>query len=348
MAVIGNTFPTLVDQAKRTDPNGSTSQIVEVLGKYLPILNDMAWTEGNLPTGHRYTARTGLPSVGAGITWRRLNQGVDPGKSTTDQYDETCGMLEGYSKVDVDLAALNGNEAAFRLSEDKAFLQAFNIEVARSIFYESAATNPERMTGLSPRLNFVSGNNDPSANQIILAEPYATVTDLKCSSIWLIAWSPETVFGIFPKGSKAGLSNEDLGKQLTLETASSTKQFLAYVTRWQWKLGLCVRDYRYVVRIANVDTVRIGTLTYASGTFSAAPDLAMLMLEAISRLFSQEGVRPVFYMNRAVFNALNKQLVARQANWLEWVDAGGRRLPAFYGVPIVFVDALISTEAKIQ
>ncbi len=34
-----------------------------------------------------------------------------------------CGMLETYSEIDKALADLNGNTAAYRLSEDRAFLE---------------------------------------------------------------------------------------------------------------------------------------------------------------------------------------------------------------------------------
>lgn len=333
MATITSTFPTLVDVTKRLEPNGSVAMIAELLQKYLPILDDMAWQEGNLPTGHRYTSRTALPSM----TWRRYNQGLDPVVSKTEQYDEVCGMLEGYSKVDVDLAKLNGNEAAFRLSEDKAFIQAMNIAVANALFYESVTNSPERVTGLTPRLNKISGSTDSAVSQIVVGDAAAAGNDQ--TSIWLIGWSPETIFGIYPKASQAGLLTEDLGRQLVLD--SNSKQFLAYVTRWQWKLGLCVRDYRFISRICNIDT------SNWKEDLSAGADLAMRMLDAIATIFNMDIVRPVFYMNRAAFSMLNKQLVKRQANWLEWVDAGGRRIPQFYGVPIKFIDAITSTEAPV-
>ena len=32
-----------------------------------------------------------------------------------------------------------------------------------------------------------------------------------CTSVWLVVWGPNTIHGIFPKGSKAGLSHDDLG-----------------------------------------------------------------------------------------------------------------------------------------
>ena len=338
MATLSSTFPTLVDVTKRLDPNGSIAPIAELLSKYLPLLEDMAWYEGNLPTGHRYTARAALPS----LTWRRFNQGLDPQVSKTEQYDEVCGMLEGYSKVDVDLAKLNGNEQAFRLSEDKAFVQGMNITVAAALFYASVQATPEQVSGLTPRLNKISGSTDPAVTQILSAD--ASASGANQTSIWLIGWSPETVFGIYPKGSIGGLQTEDLGRQLVLD--SSNKQFLAYVTRWQWKLGLCVRDYRFVFRICNIDVVRW------KEDYSQGADLALRMLDAIAGIYNLDVVRPVFYMNRATYSMLNKQLIKRQANWLEWIidPSGGnsaRRIPAFFGIPIKYVDAITSTEAVV-
>lgn len=337
----GNTFPTLIDVAKRLDPDGSVPPIAEVLTTYNPILEDMAWAEGNLPTGHRYTSRTALPS----LTWRRFNQGIDPSKSLTDQYDETCGMLEGMSKIDCDLAKLNGNEAAFRYSEDRAFLQAFNKEMAVQLFYGDVRTKPEAISGLAPRLNMLPATSTlPSKNQVVACAAAGTgaANTGACSSIWLIGWSPETVFGIFPKGSSAGLQTEDLGKILVNDNQTTAKQFLAYVTRWQWKFGLCVRDYRYVVRGVNIASK---AATYPQIGTDAG--LVWLLYDLIAQLQDTNTVRPIFYMNRHIFGVLNKQLVSKQANYLEWIDRGGRRIPSFLGIPIVICDAILNTEALV-
>ncbi|EPE5434245.1 major capsid protein, partial [Escherichia coli] len=77
---------------KRVDPNGKVDKIIELLGQTNPILQDMPFVEGNLPTGHRTTIRSGLPSA----TWRLLNYGVQPSKSTTVQVTDSVGMLETY------------------------------------------------------------------------------------------------------------------------------------------------------------------------------------------------------------------------------------------------------------
>ena len=155
MATLGTTALTLLDWARRVDPEGKIAKIVEILNDTNEILEDMAWVEGNLPTGHKTTIRSGLPSV----AWRLLNYGVQPSKSRTVQVTDSCGMLEAYSEVDKALADLNGNTPEFRLSEDRAFLEAMNQELATTLFYGNTATDPEKFLGLAPRFNDLSAEN---------------------------------------------------------------------------------------------------------------------------------------------------------------------------------------------
>src|SRR5688500_13356212 len=200
MATIGNNVLTLVDWAKRLDPGGKVDRIVELLAMTNPILQQMPFLEGNLPTGHRTTVRTGLPAV----AWRLLNQGIQPSKSTTAQADEAIGMLEAWSETDVELAKLNGNLAEFRFSEAGAFIEALNQEMAQTIFYGNQGMAPEEFTGLAVRyssLSAVNGQNIVNAGGV----------GSDNTSIWLIVWGPNTVHGIFPKGSKAGIEHNDLG-----------------------------------------------------------------------------------------------------------------------------------------
>ena len=103
MAELAANALTLADWAKRLDPNGKVDAIVELLSQTNEVLDDMLWREGNLPTGHRLTVRTGLPTV----AWRLLNQGVQPSKSSTAQIDEACGIMEAWSEVDEEVAKEN-------------------------------------------------------------------------------------------------------------------------------------------------------------------------------------------------------------------------------------------------
>jgi hypothetical protein len=155
MALLATGALTLADWAKRLDPDGQVPKVAELLSQTNEILEDAVFMEGNLPTGHRLTIRTGLPQV----FYRMINQGVPTSKSTTAQIDEACGILEARSHIDVELAKLNGNTAAFRLSEDQAFIEAMNQTMAGAMFYGNLATDPRQFLGLQTRYSSLGAGN---------------------------------------------------------------------------------------------------------------------------------------------------------------------------------------------
>lgn len=334
IAVFGATLSanalTLADWAKRLDPNGKVPTIVELLSQSNELLADMIWRQGNLPTGHQTTLRTGLPAV----AWRMLNQGVTPSKSTTAQTTVTAGMLEAWSEVDVDLITLNGNMAAFRLSEARAFLEAMNQEMASTVFYGNSGLAPEEFMGLAPQYSSSLATN--GANVIKAGGVGSDNT-----SIWVVAWGEETVHGIFPMGSKAGLQHNDYGEEtVEVTTGVAGSRMRAMRERWQWKAGVVVKDWRYVVRIANIDTSDLG-----GGT---PPDLIDLLEQATEILPNRLG-KPVIYMNRTVRRYLRKQTRTdvSTGGGLTYDNVNGRTVLSFGDIPVRIVDSLLTTEAVV-
>lgn len=331
MAALGTGALTLADWAKRLDPNGMVPQIVELLSQTNEILEDMLWKEGNLPTGHRTTIRTGLPAV----YWRLLNQGVAPSKSTTAQVDEQAGMLEAWSEVDKELCLLNGNSSAFRLSEARAFIEAMNQEMAQTLFYGNAGLAPEEFTGLAPRYSAISGATN--ADNVI--DALGSSTDN--TSMWLIAWGPDTVHGIFPKGSTAGLSHDDYGEETVEVTAGiAGNRMRAMRERFLWKAGLVVKDWRYAVRICNIDVSDLAGATPA--------DLVSYMEQADEIIPSRMGNR-AFYCNRRVARWLRSIVRGKvtAGGGLTYENIGNRQILSFGGVPIRKVDQLLINEARV-
>ncbi|MFO0467334.1 MAG: major capsid protein [bacterium] len=331
MATIGANVLTLNDWAKRLDPDGRTSAVTELLSQTNEILTDMPFVEGNLPTGHRLVVRTGLPTV----TWRLLNQGVTPSKSTTAQIDEQCGMLEAWSEVDKDLAELNGNTPEFRLSEATAFIEAMNQEMASTLFYGNSGLAPEEITGLAPRFS------DPAAtNGVNVIDCGGSQSDN--TSMWLVVWGEQSCVGIFPKGSKAGIYHEDLGL-VTVETTAGIAgaRMRAYQDHWQWKCGIALKDWRFVVRAGSIDVSNL------VGKSSAA-DLIDTMIKMTYRPPSLTMGRPVFYMNRTVAQMLDIQRRDdAAAAGLSYQDVDGKRTMSFRGIPIRIVDQITNTEAAV-
>lgn len=332
MATLGATYPTLTDVAKRMDPDGRVAKVAELLEQQNDMLLDIPWFEGNLPTGHQVTVRTGLPTV----AWRLFNAGVQPSKSTTAQVTEGCGMLEAWNQIDKDLAMLNGNTAEYRLSEGVAFVEAMNQEMQSTFFYGNSSIAPEEMNGLSIRYS------DPLATngQNIIDAGGAGADN---SSIWLIVWGQNTIHGIYPKGSKAGLMHEDLGLQ-TVENAGGVTGALmqAYRDHWQWKCGMALRDWRYAVRIGSID---ISNLT---GKSSAA-DLTELMIKAIHRIPNLRMGRAAFYMNRTLIQCLDIQRkdAVQAGGQLSYDVVDGKQVASFRQIPIRLVDALTESEAAV-
>jgi hypothetical protein len=341
MAVITNSNNnlTLADWAKRTDPEGRVALVAELLSQSNEILEDCVFKEGNLPTGDRVVVRTGLPTA----YWRSLNQGIPNSKSTTAQVDEACGMLEARSEVDKDLAMLNGNTAQFRLSEDNAFLEAMNQTQATTMFYGNPATDPKQFLGLATRYSSTTAGNGTN-----IISGGATAGSLN-TSVYLVVWGDNTVYCPFPKGSKAGLVHEDLGEQTVYD---GVNRMQAYATRYQWKSGLVVKDWRYVVRIPNllVADIVAGTGTQAA---SAGTQLTKLMMRAMYKIPNLDSGRAAFYMNRTVHSGLAVQSLDRSQAALAVQPAlsqfgTARNYRSFQGIPIRRVDCLLNTESVVS
>jgi len=263
-----------------------------------------------------------------------LNQGVQPSKSLAAQIDEQCGMLEAWSEVDQEVAELNGNVNSFRLSEAQAFLEAMNQEMASTLFYGNSSLSPEEFNGLSVRYSDLSA---PNAQNIVNGGGSGSDN----SSVWLIVWGEQTCCGIFPKGSKAGLTHEDLGLQ-TIETTNGIagERMRAYQDHFKWKTGIALKDWRYVVRIANIDVSDLAT--------GSAADIVNLMIKATHRIPNLNMGKPCFYANRTVVQYLDIQRRDDMVgSALAYQEVDGKRIPHFRGIPLKTVDALLETEATV-
>lgn len=322
--------PTLADVAARMTPDGKIDpQIVELLNETNEILDDMTVIEANGFTEHKTTVRSGLPQG----TWRKLNYGVQPEKSRTVQVKDSMGMLETYAEVDKALAELNGNSAAWRLSEDRAFIEGMNQTQATTLFYGDSSQDPEKFMGLAPRYNSLSAENGQN-----IIDAGGTGSDN--ASIWLLVWGQNTLHSIYPKGSAAGLQSRDLGEHTLVDANGGRYQ--GFRTHYKWDIGLTLRDWRYAVRIANID---ISDLTKNA---SAGADLIDLMTQAVELIPNIGMGRPAFYMPRKIRSFLRRQITNKvAASTLTMEDVAGKKVVAFDGVPCRRTDALLTTEARV-
>lgn len=328
MTTLSTAFPTMLDLAKQMDPDGSVGDIVEVLTQQNDILLDAVTMEGNLTTGNRSNIRTNVGSA----SWKKLYGYVSPDKGTQIQVTDSCGMLRRYSEVDADLARMSGNVQKFLANEARAALEAMNQEMASTLFYGNEALEPEAFTGFAPRYSSQSAEN---ARNIITDAATPDSTDN--TSIWLINWGPD-VHLIYPKGSKAGISQQDFGEQVKSDANGGNLQI--YRSLFGWDVGLTIRDWRQVVRI-NFDLEDV----VASG--ATGPVLYNLMAKALRRI-PGALYRPAFYMNADSLDAYDLQAMNKGTLAFKTItDAQGKAVDTFRGVPVRRCDAILSTESGI-
>lgn len=344
---------TLLDVAKSFGPDGKVATVAELLNQSNEMLPYMNFIEGNLPTGHKGVVRTSLPNV----QLRSFYKGVKVSKSGRATIEDVCAMAEGRNEIDKDLADLNGNTSAYRLSEGLAFVESMNQKFAQQIVYGDTSIDPEGVLGLTPRYNSLSASV-PSSKNIIDAGGSGSDN----TSVWLVVFGENTVTGIYPKGSEAGLVQQDLGEIDAFD--ENNDRYRAYAELWKWKFGLHVKDWRYAVRIANID---VSDLADQSGTqaITAATWLNKLMIKSLARIPSMGMGTPVFLASRTVKEMLSIGALDKSQNALSFTEAVnqyGNVAPGsvagqgtgiqggqlkFMGVPVLTVDQILATEARV-
>jgi hypothetical protein len=362
MSVIGNQQLTLLDHAKRTDPEGKIARIVEMLNRVNHITDDMTVLEGNTQTGHVTTLRTGLPQ----IAWRSINVGVQPSKSTTKQLTVTAGILEGMGKVDEELVELAADGAALRLSEVSPFMESFAQTLATTLFYGDVRVNPDRFTGLSAYYSKL--NATYQANPDAIVNPSSTLPDSgrnvfnaavnsegeafgdasagTNTSLWLIVWGEQSVHTFFPKGTRAGIYHEDKGKWLVDDGRGVGASYWAYIDQYKAKLGLVVRDWRQAVRICNID---VTALASAGDDNDQSANLIKNAIQAVNYVQFLNAGKAMWYCNRVVKTYLEVKAMSKFNAFLKIEDVQtDHPVTKLMGIPVRRCDALVNTEAAVS
>ncbi len=341
MGVLASNRATLVDVARILDPKGAIDKVANILQEYNDILDDIPWVEGNLATGHQMTQQTSKPTP----YFRLLNEGIVPQKATTGQVSEGCAIMENRNQTDINVAKLNGNTKAFRMSQDKPMIEGFSDTLADTLIYGDSSVDEEQFNGLATRYYTLSGS--PVDGQMINAGG----TGSDNTSIWLVCWGADKVYGIYPKGAKAGLDYEDLGIQEVTTDASTGARMRAYESWMQWQVGLAVQDYRYIVRICNID---VSALLTASDASDSSANILKMMIMALGKLPPHASLSPVFYMNETVQSMLAVKLLDKSNVFLSMKEVKGSPVHrpngvlSFQGVPCRRIDSILSTEATIS
>jgi hypothetical protein len=341
LATIGNSFLGLADVYKRTDQNRNIVPVIEALNILNPLMEDAVMIEANQGTKHLSTIRTGLPQV----TWGKLYQGIPQGKSTTTQVEDTTGFFEGLSTIDERLLEISKSPAEVRMSEAEPYLESMAQEATTNFFYADTATTPERFKGIAARYNAIGSFG--AGNQIIDAGG----TGSDNTSVWFVTWGTNQTSLIYPEGTTAGVSRQDMGRQRVLDDLGNP--YFAKEEMFRQHLGCRVGDWRFNARVANisVSAMQAGTL-----------DLFKFLRTAYYRLQTRRNARignggmvspgkTVMYANRAVLEYLDALSTnsGQTDNKIRLVpdDLAGKEVQVYRQMPIRETDSLINAEARV-
>jgi len=341
---------TLMDMARRTDPDGSASDIAELLSQANEIYDDMVWKEGNTDTGHIFTVRTGLPAG----TWRYLNQGTAMSKSTAAQGRINCGELTAVSVIDERILEKSANPNKARYEEDNAFVEGMSQTMASTAIYGNSAANIAQFTGFAPYFNTLETSTAQNAANMFNGGGVGSNN----ASVWLIGWNPRTVFMCYPKGAKAGLTVRPLNNtEVAYDNVGNP--YPAKLTYFTQMAGLCIADWRWVNRLCNLDVTSAGLGGPAPfDIFASGMSEMLLRMPKMGRqqsnvtatdAKSEEGlvVRPAFYTNRTVRKFMDIQIIRDKNVLIGMHDFAGMPAETYRNIPIRIMDVQTSTEAAV-
>lgn len=331
--LIGNKYLDLYDlYQNQGTKNGGVPAVIDMLSQTNPILQDATAIECNDGKRHKYSVLTGLPES----YWGEYYTGVPTSKGNMVQATDVTGFIESMSMVDSRLIDGQPNQATIRLNQSKNHIESINQAVCQSLFYGNNIADSKQFNGLSARFHDTNAGN---GNQIIDAGGSSN----KNTSIWFMTWASHLTSLIYPQGSMAGVQRKDRGEQPQVDSVGN--RYYGYEETFTWNVGLSVPDWRYVVRIKNIDV---------DALMNNTSNIYDLMRKAYYRHWGRRTKmgNTVIYCNRDVMEALdanasNAGLV--NDNYIRLKpghDIQGMEIMTYRGIPIREVDALLSTEAN--
>lgn len=332
MATTGTNTMGVLEAASMYTKDGQILAVAEVLNTVENLDSDLHMTECDTAEGHMSGRRTSLPTLSV----ERHNEGEESSVATQEKALEKTMGVAGWSKIEDKIANYGGNPAAKRSNQDMAFVEKMRQDTNAHLLYANHAVDPDTIDGFLTRYSTKTGN---IGRNVLLAKD-AAGSDY--ASILLVGHGKRTVYGLYPKGTPAGISMEDFGRK---HHTIDGKEFVFWSKKFSRKFGIAIDDSRFVVRIANID---ISDLTGAT-----PPNLRLLMQQAIDLIPDPSGVRLGFYMPRQVKSWLADQFYTgvKAGGGITFDNVTGRhgvhKMMHFQEIPINTQDSMSIAEGRV-
>src|ERR1700722_3146582 len=337
----------LISWAKTRAPDVGPAVIAELLNQSNEAMQDAVVLEGNLPTGHVITQRTGLPTTYT----RQLNSPVQVSRGQTAQIQESMAIFETWAEYDARMLKLWADQGGFLYQQSLGFMESIVEKWANCFIYGDTSVDPTQFLGLAPRYSTVSTANAYNAQNVIDGGGTSTVN----TSIWLVTWAPYATHMFFPKGVASGI-NHFVNPDVVIQgsTGVGGTRLRGHQEQWTLDQGLALWDWRWTGRLCNIDSTNLLNQTGATDLTEGMIDL-MYRMPSISTPPSTSGNpmsslvipgKQVFYCNRRVRAALHKQMLNKTNNQLSMEDWYGHKVIHFAGIPVRNIDQITNTEAQ--
>ncbi|MBP2635051.1 MAG: hypothetical protein H6Q72_958 [Firmicutes bacterium] len=332
MATLNETMWSWKDYASQQDPDGMAARVIDIMSEENAIVEDMYVMPGNKDYGLLTSQNATEPTVSI----RGVNGTVTGTKGAFKQLEAHCALFTALGQIDKELYNAATDKNGFRANANKPFFNAMPKRIANELFYGSKANDAQSFDGLSQF--YKSTTTDEFGEYVALAG--GTGTDNR--SIWLIDWGEDSCCGTYPKNTVAGLQHTPYPE--TLVDMPDGSKWPALQDLWEWRVGVAVRDYRKVYRIANISKAALKSINTTNDT---APNLFDLMIDALT--WVNPSPRARFYGDRNIMSAFTKQAFNKSNNLVSMEEIyGKKRVPSFMGVPIRRCDALDTDESLVS
>jgi hypothetical protein len=328
---------TIANVITANDPTGGLKPIANTLEQTNELMQVMPWLEGNLVGGNITREVTSMFTP----TIRIANEGIAASVNEDREITDTVCKLEDRIEIDEHILEKVNDPAGYIAEQVRIGQEAFGQKMADLIINGDSGTDIREFDGLNARYD-------------ALASDYSVYTDRDVnviagggsgadnSSIYVLGLGPGRIHGIYPKNTAAGLTVNDKGKERINPSASSTNALYAHTVQILWRAGLVVNDWRWGVRVCNIDQSAL-TRDAASGA-----NLIDLLSEAVHRLPSQTGNIQIA-CGRRVKDFLHSQIMNKSnVNITYGPDPFGRQTTMFMGIPINRVDAIGEAETLVS
>lgn len=280
---------------------------------------------------------------------RRWNEGIKPTASKNKPITDPIALFEDYAEVDKDLWEIQNNPNAWRADQDMNHIEGLFQLMESTLFYGNINLNPGAFNGLATRFNNLESYPNGDTSGVFLPNCWNGGGTGNVTSAWIIEFGDDSVYGIYPSNSAAGLSVRDLGevtKELSAGTGSQGVNYMYQVLRTllRWYLGIQIADERCVQRIANINPTALST----PGNFDEN-----VFIQAINNL-PRAGDAPgtVIFVNRQLKTQIDIRAVSQKTNtYFRQGDGGdvwGKRVTQFQGIPVVVAEKILNTETVIS